>query len=89
MEIGFSNTDAIATFGRIMGMAMPLITLPFMITSAMGIVIVPNLSKEMAMKNYTMVKSQILFSIKSLLFSIPLAGLYAFFLNLPYFYIMI
>ncbi|NMB08331.1 MAG: oligosaccharide flippase family protein [Tissierellia bacterium] len=80
MEIGFSNTDAIATFGRIMGMAMPLITLPFMITSAMGIVIVPNLSKEMAMKNYTMVKSQILFSIKiTLLFSIPLAGLYAFF----------
>ncbi len=73
MEIGFSNTDAIATFGRIMGMAMPLITLPFMITSAMGgIVIVPNLSKEMAMKNYTMVKSQILFSIKiTLLFPFP------------------
>lgn len=79
IEIGFSNTDAVATFGRIMGMAMPLITLPFMITSAIGIIILPNLSENMAIKNYSIVKSQILFAIKiTLLFSIPLAGLYAF-----------
>lgn len=82
MKIGFSNSEAVEILGRTMGMAMPLISLPFMITSAMGIIMVPNLSGEMASKNYHIVKEQILFSIKmTLLFSIPLTSLYAFFPN--------
>jgi len=82
IEIGFSNSDAMEVIGRIMGMAMPLISLPFMITSAMGLIIIPNLSWEMSSKNYRSVKEQILFSIKiTFLFSIPLTSLYVFFPN--------
>lgn len=82
MEIGFSNSEAVEVLGRIMGMAMPLISLPFMITSAMGIIMIPNLSGEMSLKNYTSVKEQILFSIKiTFLFSVPLTCLYIFFPN--------
>lgn len=80
IESGFSSADAIATFGRITGMAMPLISLPFIITSAMGTLLIPNLAQEMALKKYSTVKNQILISIKiTLLFSIPLAGMYVFF----------
>ena len=82
IEIGFSNSDAMEVIGRIMGMAMPLISLPFMITSAMGLIMVPNLSGEMSSKNYRSVKELILFSIKiTFLFSIPLTSLYVFFPN--------
>lgn len=82
MEIGLSNSEAVEALGRIMGMAMPLISLPFMITSAMGIIMIPNLSGEMASKNYRIIKEQILFSIKiTFLFSIPLTSLYMFFPN--------
>lgn len=80
MKIGYSHTEAVATFGRITGMTMPLITLPFMITSAMVINLVPNLSEQMALKNYGDVKRNTLFSIKiTLMGAIPLTGLYVFF----------
>lgn len=80
IDAGYSNSEAIATFGRITGMAMPMITLPFIVTSAMVINLIPNLSEQMALKNYREVKNHILFSIKiTLLFSIPLTGLYASF----------
>lgn len=80
MKIGYSHTEAVATFGRITGMTMPLITLPFMITSAMVINLVPNLSEQMALKNYGNVKKNIIFSIKlTLIAAIPLTGLYIFF----------
>lgn len=80
VDAGYSNNVAIATFGRITGMAMPIITLPFIVTSAMVINLVPSLSEQMALKNYKEVKNHILFAIKiTLLFSIPLTGLYAFF----------
>lgn len=80
MAIGYSSTVAMEVLGRIMGMAMPLISLPFMITSAVGIIIVPNLAGQMAAKNYHRVKEGILFAIKiSFLFSLPLGSLYRFF----------
>lgn len=80
MAIGYSSTAAMEVLGRIMGMAMPLITLPFMITSAVGIIIVPNLAGEMAAKNYHKVKEQILFAIKiSFLCSLPIGSLYRIF----------
>lgn len=80
MKIGYSHGEAMATFGRITGMTMPLITLPFMVTSAMVINLVPNLSEQMALKNYGNVKKNIIFSIKlTLIAAIPLTGLYIFF----------
>ena len=52
---------------------------PFIVTSAMVINLVPNLSEQMALKNYRKVKI-ILFSIKiTLMAAMPLTGLYIFF----------
>ncbi|SHD76126.1 putative polysaccharide biosynthesis protein [Schnuerera ultunensis] len=80
MKIGYTNREAVATFGRITGMTMPLIMLPFIVTSAMVINLVPNLSEQMALKNYRNVRHNIIFSIKiTLMAAIPLTGLYIFF----------
>ncbi|WP_236913585.1 putative polysaccharide biosynthesis protein [Clostridium sp. Cult2] len=80
MKIGYTNSEAVATFGRITGMAMPLIMLPFIVTSAMVINLVPNLSEQMALKNYRNVRNNIIFSIKiTLMAAMPLTGLYIFF----------
>ena len=80
VKIGYTNGEAMATFGRITGMTMPLIMLPFIVTSAMVINLVPNLSEQMALKNYRNVRHNIMFSIKiTLMAAIPLTGLYIFF----------
>lgn len=82
IKIGLSRSQATEILGRIMGMAMPLITLPFMVTSALGVIIIPNLAGEMALKNYHKVKEQIIFSIRiTLLFALPLGFLYIIFPN--------
>lgn len=77
---GFSKTEAIATFGRVTGMAMPLIFLPFIVTSALVVNIIPNLSEEVALKNYRVVRKNIAVCIRITLFiSIPLTLFYIFF----------
>lgn len=80
MASGFTNSEAIATFGRIKGMAMPLIFSPFIVTSALIITLIPSLSEQVVLKNYKNMKNDILLAIKTtLLMSIPLTALYAFF----------
>ncbi|MBZ2176045.1 polysaccharide biosynthesis protein [Schnuerera sp. xch1] len=82
MKIGFTNSEAVATLGRISGMTMPLIALPFIVTGAIAINLVPNISENMALKRYNIVKHDIKFSIKmTLLAAIPLTGLYIFYSN--------
>lgn len=77
---GYSNNEALAAFGRIMGMAIPLIYLPYIVTSALVLNIIPNLSAEMALKNYKNVRSNITLAIKAtLLISIPTTCIYLIF----------
>lgn len=77
MISGYTNGEAIATFGRITGMAMPLIMIPFTVTSAIVTNLIPNLSEQMALKNYKNIRNNIIFSLKiTLLISIPLTGFY-------------
>ncbi len=77
MEVGYSNSQAVSTLGRISGMAMPLIAFPFIVTGAIVINLVPNLSENMALKRYDRVKKDINFSLKmTLLAAIPLTGIY-------------
>lgn len=77
MEIGYSNREAVSTLGRISGMAMPLIAFPFIVTGAIVVNLVPNLSENMALKRYDRVKKDINFSLKmTLLAAIPLTGIY-------------
>lgn len=77
MEIGYTNSQAVSTLGRISGMTMPLIALPFIVTVAIVTNIVPNLSENMTLKRYDRVKKDINFSFKmTLLAAIPLTGIY-------------
>ncbi|WP_176762141.1 putative polysaccharide biosynthesis protein [Natronincola ferrireducens] len=80
MASGYTYSEAIATFGRVMGMAMPLTYLPYFVTSALVINIIPNLSEQVFVKNYKTAKNNIHLAIKiTLLVSIPLTALYVFF----------
>lgn len=82
MAIGYSNSEAVSTLGRISGMAMPLISFPFIVTGAIVINLVPNLSESMALKRYDKVKRDINFSLKmTLLAAIPLTAVYLSYAN--------
>ncbi|KGG80801.1 polysaccharide biosynthesis protein [Caloranaerobacter azorensis H53214] len=77
---GYSQTEAISIFGRVIGMSMPILFLPYIVTSALVINIIPNLSEELALKRYKMIKNDILLSLRiTLLISIPLTFIYIFF----------
>ncbi|MDR5657933.1 stage V sporulation protein B [Serpentinicella sp. ANB-PHB4] len=55
---GLSSAAAIEVFGKISGMAMPLLFLPFTVTTALVINIIPNISEQLAVKNYKEVEYQ-------------------------------
>ena len=74
---GYSNSQSIAIYGRIMGMTMPLITLPFIVTSALVINMITSLSEKVALKKHGEMRRDIGLSIKiTLLVSIPLMVLF-------------
>lgn len=56
---GWSATDAVAGFGIIMGMTMPLFTIPQTVISAMSTALVPELSSAKQNKNNDTVNQQI------------------------------
>lgn len=77
---GYTSKEAVGIFGRVTGMTMPIIFLPFIVTSALVINIIPNLSEEMALKKFNQIKRNISLSIRiTLLISIPLTIFYVFF----------
>ncbi|MTI65929.1 MAG: polysaccharide biosynthesis protein [Firmicutes bacterium] len=77
---GLSNQEAIETFGRLVGMSMPLIFLPFIVTSALVINIIPNLSEELELKKFKTIRENISLSIRiTLVISIPITAVYIFF----------
>lgn len=77
MAAGYTSNESIATFGRIMGMTMPLIGLSFIVTSALVINLIPSLSEQIALKRYRDIKKDIELSIKvTLLVASPLMTLY-------------
>jgi stage V sporulation protein B len=49
---GMLQEEAVGLFGIMSGMVMPLLFLPFTITNALTVVIIPNLSENMALKNW-------------------------------------
>lgn len=77
MVAGYSSNESVAIFGRIMGMTMPLVHLPFIVTSALVINLIPSLSEQVVLKKYRDIKSDIQLSIKTtMLVSIPLTAIY-------------
>ncbi|SHH88701.1 stage V sporulation protein B [Sporobacter termitidis DSM 10068] len=51
MASGLSGTEAAAEFGRLTGMVFPLVYLPFTVTSALVVNIIPNLSAQYSARN--------------------------------------
>ncbi|WZL71619.1 stage V sporulation protein B [Clostridiaceae bacterium 35-E11] len=77
---GYTPQEAIATFGKLAGMALPLLFLPFIVTSALVVNIIPTISQEMALKNTKGIglKSSLAIRI-TLLVAIPATFLFVFF----------
>lgn len=61
---GMPQEEAIGLFGIMSGMVMPLLFLPFSITNALTVVIIPNLSESLAMKKWEDIRNKINKSIK-------------------------
>ncbi|MFZ5968185.1 MAG: stage V sporulation protein B [Bacillota bacterium] len=79
-QAGYSSQQAIAAFGKLSGMAMPLLFLPFIVTSALVVNIIPSLSEEIAVKNWTSIGLKSSIAIRmTLLISIPLSAVFIFF----------
>ncbi|WP_129596525.1 stage V sporulation protein B [Anaerophilus nitritogenes] len=77
---GYSFQSAIATFGKITGMAMPLLFLPFIVTSALVVNIIPSISQEMAVKNFREIRLKSHIAIRiTLLISLPIMAIFLFF----------
>lgn len=73
---GYSSTEALSEFGIIMGMTFPLLMIPATLISSLAVTMIPSISEQSNnidsgnIKNKTILKSKINFSIKSsLLFS--------------------
>lgn len=74
---GYSSKESIAILGRIRGMTMPLIHLPFVVTSALVTNLIPSLSEQTELKKHGQIKDDIELALKvTLLISIPLAFIY-------------
>jgi len=77
MLAGYTNAEAVSTIGRVMGMTMPLIHLPFIVTNALVVNLIPSLTEQVILKKYKDIKSDIQLSIKAtLLIAIPLCAIY-------------
>ncbi|HHT64452.1 MAG: putative polysaccharide biosynthesis protein [Caldicoprobacterales bacterium] len=59
MAGGMMRDQALGLFGIVSGMVMPLLFLPFTITNALTVVIIPNLSESRAMNRWKDIQSKI------------------------------
>ncbi len=59
MAGGMASQEAIGLFGIMSGMVMPLLFLPFTITSALAVVMIPNLSENLALKNWRDIRDKV------------------------------
>lgn len=72
MSSGMSVNEATASFGRVAGMALPIIVIPATILASLSVVMIPELSRASHNKNYSALNSQIN---SALIFSVLLSGL--------------
>lgn len=79
---GYTTSEAVQIFGKITGMAMPLLFLPFTVTSALSVNIIPNISEQITTNKMHDINKQCNLAIKiTLLVAIPITILYAAFGN--------
>lgn len=77
---GYTAQEALSIFGKLTGMALPILFLPFIVTSALVVNIIPTVSEEMALKNWNDIRLKSDLAIRmTLLVSIPTTALFIFF----------
>ncbi len=59
IKLGFNEANAVSEFGKIFGMAMPLIFIPSTIIGSLAIVLVPELSSNFYSKKYKTLKNNV------------------------------
>ena len=78
--LGYSPLMSLEIFGKISGMAMPLLFLPFTVTNALVLNIIPNISEQLAVNNWSDIENKTSLAIKiTLLVAIPTSLVYGFF----------
>nr|WP_072888107.1 oligosaccharide flippase family protein [Tepidibacter formicigenes] len=60
---GLKYTNAMNIYGTITGMVFPFLFLPFTVTSALVVNLIPSISQEIPKKNYKLINKKIFFSI--------------------------
>ncbi|MCT4564197.1 MAG: polysaccharide biosynthesis protein [Maledivibacter sp.] len=77
---GYSLKQSVTIFGEVVGMNMPLLFLPFIVTSAFVVNLIPNISAENALMKSTNIEVKSLLALRvTLLISIPIAFIFFFF----------
>ena len=64
MLFGLSYQESISLFGKISGMAMPLILFPSLVTNSLATTLIPAISEGLAKKNYKLINTRISKSIQ-------------------------
>ena len=59
IAFGMSNSEAISEFGKINGMAMPLIQFPSALLVSLSMALIPAVSESVTMKNYTKINNTV------------------------------
>lgn len=77
MIAGYNNIEAVEIFGRVVGMTMPLIFLPFIVTSALVINIIPNISEQIHNNRIKEIEEDTSLCIRiTFLLAIPITAIY-------------
>ena len=77
---GYSLEQSVTAFGEVVGMSMPLLFLPFIVTSAFVVNLIPNISSENVLMKSTNIELKSLLALRvTLLISIPIAFIFFFF----------
>ncbi len=77
---GYSSDQSVAAFGEVVGMTFPLLFLPFIVTSALAVNIIPNISEEITQKNWFKIESKSILALRiTLIVSIPIGFLFFFY----------
>lgn len=77
---GLTLEQSVTTFGEVVGMTMPLLFLPFIVTSAFVVNLVPNISAENALMKSTNIELKSILAIRvALIIAVPIAFIFFFF----------
>lgn len=82
VKAGFTMTKAVSTFGQVVGMTMPLLFIPFIVTSAFVVNLIPNISENKKLRLYKNIDNQASKAIRAtLLTATPVSVIYFFYPN--------